>query len=422
MRSERGATAVLVAGAMFFLFGAAALAVDVSMFYGSARTAQKTADLSCLAGVVEGSDADKINMAVEFTKQNWPEMGGASVQPLTATSATLTSGSHQVLFETSVDADSDKMRVRVLEANDTSFARALGAGSVNVVQEAVCEASLSAGFSGLPFGIDVGGFDGWLQKENPCKGGTCHPLDIPRDDTNGTKEKLVRNATLGPDRLLAFHHGAETYSGPPAGMQATWCTSVSSGDTCHLVKTDQGVSAGHLADAMKGRLQQNTHSVCDGWRSNLDCTTLGQALGGSPTTVSSLGSKPSWWTGNIEAIYGPWTAAINHVYFDPGTPTKINCDVPRWGQAPVVSANLNWTPGNPFVDYGGKSDLKIIEFATVYITAPTQGNDTFGGNGNQLKHVGAVIVWFGENVSCSNDLPLPPPGEVTSSTIKLVSG
>jgi Flp pilus assembly protein TadG len=50
--SERGATAILVAGALVFLFGAAALAVDTSIFYGDARNDQKTADLSCLAGVM----------------------------------------------------------------------------------------------------------------------------------------------------------------------------------------------------------------------------------------------------------------------------------------------------------------------------------------------------------------------------------
>ena len=49
--NERGATALIVAGALFFIFGAATLAVDASSLYQDATTDQTTADLACLAGV-----------------------------------------------------------------------------------------------------------------------------------------------------------------------------------------------------------------------------------------------------------------------------------------------------------------------------------------------------------------------------------
>jgi Flp pilus assembly protein TadG len=124
---ERGATAVMVAGAMLFLFGAAALAVDTSIFYGDARTDQNTADFACLAGVAEDDSDDKIEMAAEFTRQNWPTMQGQTVT-ISGTTGTMSDGTSQVLYTTFVDGEEGRMRVRVLETADTNFARAIGAG------------------------------------------------------------------------------------------------------------------------------------------------------------------------------------------------------------------------------------------------------------------------------------------------------
>src|SRR5690606_27647687 len=91
--NDRGAAALIVAGSLIFLFGMAALAVDTSDFYQTARVGQTTADLACLAGVAElPDDSGAIDMAAAYTKANWPEMSGAALTSTGSNSAALADG------------------------------------------------------------------------------------------------------------------------------------------------------------------------------------------------------------------------------------------------------------------------------------------------------------------------------------------
>jgi len=82
-----------VAITIFFLTGAAALAIDSSGAFGAARTDQNTADLACLAGSSDlPNQTTAINTAVFYIDANWPDMVGATLT-ITLPTATYSDGS-----------------------------------------------------------------------------------------------------------------------------------------------------------------------------------------------------------------------------------------------------------------------------------------------------------------------------------------
>ncbi len=127
-QSEQGASALLVAASLLFLFGAAVLAVDVSGFYQAATTDQTTADMSCLAGVAELPDTSAaITAAAEITKLNWPQTS-LSGPTIAGTTGVMTDGSGNIVtIDAAYGGASDQMSITVSEQADTNFGRVLGA-------------------------------------------------------------------------------------------------------------------------------------------------------------------------------------------------------------------------------------------------------------------------------------------------------
>lgn len=417
MRDERGAAAVLVASALVFLFGAAALAIDVSGFYGDARTDQTTADLSCLAGVVESTDAARIAMAAEFTKQNWSTMAGQTVSVVGSTGF-ISDGTSQVVFEPSYLGDADKMRVRVLEVAETSFAAVLGADSVNVLQEAVCEASDTGAGGTLPFGAITGGWTGPLQINPPCgpSNGNCGALYIARDDANGSGPTIIANIARGSDRRLQAWFGN--------GSGSVECDAVSSGDICHVVETDTGVSASHLGEGFFQRLDGDPGASCTFTYKGgtLNCDTPTQVLGASWTPLmAAFPSAPAWWDTRLYGTYDV-TNTNRHYWYD-GVVAK--CDSPRLAGIPIVTEDLDWDLGDAHTAWpSGNKDMKIVGLLDVIVEEPYDAGD-FSGNKN-LKTAAAGVIWFGPNATCADGSPIGVLNGVPAGTseieVKLIAG
>jgi hypothetical protein len=426
-RDERGATAILVAGAMVFLFGAAALAVDTSIFYGDARTDQTTADLSCLAGVIEQDAADKISMAAEFARQNWPTMQGQAVN-IVGSTGTMSDGTNQVLFETTVGGDPDAMRVRVAEAPDTSFAGVLGVGSVNVTQEATCrKAFAQSGFGPLPIGIIPGGFDGGIFKPNPCgsNSGNCGGLAIGGPGAATFEENIVAGIT----RNLSKHHGPSDNPDADTGLPVTNCDSVGPMMECNLLSTETGSMAGPLGGGFLERFANDPNATCTFERDGQDinCDTPAQVIGnGGPVGIYSVfgATPPSWWE---PSLYGPWTAAAtaSHYWHD-GIVDK--CDSPRRALVPIVDDDDNWDIGKSGSAWpnGSSSHVKVVALVDIIVLDPNDNSDFTGnGNGQAAKTVTSDIIWYGPNAVCSDGSPLGVLNGITETfvpKVKLVAG
>lgn len=419
---EKGATAVLVAAMLFFLMGAAALAVDVSDFYQDARTAQTTADLACLAGVAELPDDPNlaINTAAVYAQRNWPGMSGATLT-ISGNQGTLVDGNgNAVLFEAGYDGDDEKMRVAVTEISGTSFGRVLGAESVTIGQEAFCRKAveISAGGGMLPFIAITGGWTGPLQIAPPCgpNSGNCGQLVVPRDDVNGVGPTLINNIASGIDRLLVPSLG-------PAS-NAVNCASVSAGEECSIGLSDPGVSASHAGNGFFDRLDNDPGATCTfSYRGGtLNCDTPGQVLGGTWTALrTAFPTKPGWWDERLLGTYNATNTNL-HYWYD-GVVAK--CDSPRLGGVPIVSENLNWNLGDPHEGWpNGKKDVKVVGLLDVIIEDPNAAND-FQGNRN-LQYASASVVWYGPNAVCADGSPIGvlngvPPGRTAEDVVRLVN-
>lgn len=413
LRSDRGFSAVWVALVLLFLLGSAALAVDASGGFQTARTDQTTADLSCLAGVVELPDNQSaaIDVAADYVQLNWPQMAGLTPSK-TLPTATLDDGNGNLVeFDTSYGGDDAKMWVRVTEQSDTWFAKVIGFDSVTVSQQAWCRVDKSGLGGGLPFGAEPGGgFNGDLQKLNPCETGNCGPLVIPRDDVSGAGPTLIKNIAEGPDRTL------QASLGPIAG--AADCSLVSAGDICNIVTTDPGVSAAHLGEGMLQRLEDDPGAEpglvfnFNGRLINGDTRT--EILGPSVVRLKNTDPEPVGWDADIHGAIID-VDLENHWYYN-GVIAK--CDSPRLGFMPIVSENLDWDKGSPVPPWpNGKKDVKVVGFYWVIIVDPNDAGD-WQGSGN-LKQSSADIIWFGPDVTCLNETPFDPadPGALFKNVL-----
>jgi Flp pilus assembly protein TadG len=403
--SEDGFSAIWVALCLFFLLGAAALAVDVSSFYETARTDQTTADLACLAGIVHMPEdpATARAAAAENAQRNFPAL--AAVSPTTAgNTLQLTNGQGATVAITApYNGDGAKMQVLVTETDQAVFGRVLGAGDVPIAQEAYCKV-FAAGMGDLPFGaVPDGAFDGVLQTDNPCDTGNCRPLDVPRSDINGSGNRFIRNVAIGSDReLVAFKSAI-----PPA--VAVTCTSGT--PQCSVLDQNQGVSTGQLSDGLVregagviGRLQ-NTNSSAELWQSPrgrwLDGDEPDDILGvGIVMGTGSFpdGQPPAW----DPDVHGPF----------PGTPNGgsmlwyngpiENCSSPRLARIPII-AQLDWTPGSAINLPNGNSDpVKVVGFYSIIIDNP-DGDPSASAdltNSDSLKTASSVVVWYGPLARC----------------------
>lgn len=417
--TEQGAAALLVAAALLFLLGAAALAVDTSSFYQDARTDQTTADLACLSGVAELPDANAaITAAAEIVTLNWPEKAlGAPV--VSGTVGVMSDGAgNTVTIDANHDGNDDEMSVVVSEQADTDFAAAIGASQVTVTQDAVCQANSTGGGGGtLPFGAITGGWTGPLQINPPCgpSSGNCGALWITRDDTSGTAATLIKNISDGSDRMLEGSLGSAS--------SAVACSSVSAGDTCHIVETDTGVSASHLGNGFFDRLNKPGATCTFSYKGvTLDCDTPSQILGGGWTPLmTQFPSAPAWWDTRLYGAYNA-TNTNKHYWYD-GTVAK--CDSPRRGAVPIVTSNLNWDLGDAHTGWpNGKKDMKIVGMLDVIVEEPYDSGD-FKGNKN-LKTAAASVIWYGPNAKCANGAAVGilngVPAGGGSTSVKLVAG
>lgn len=418
---ERGAAALLVAAMLVFLMGAAALAVDLSGFQADARGAQTTADLACLAGVAELPDDPNlaITTAATYAQRNWPGMSGATLTVI-GNQGTLVDGSgNAVLFEVGLGGDDGAMRVAVVEEAATSFGRVLGAQSVTISREAFCQAEQVGGSSGggmLPFGAPTGGFGGSLQIGPPCgnQNGNCGALSIPRDDASGTGPTLINNIANGADRDL------QAWLGSSSG--AVDCDDVGSGETCHIIATDTGVSASHLGNGFYNRLAGEPGSCTFSYRGGtLNCDSAAQILGGTPTPLmSEFASQPDWWD---PRLYGTYNSANTAQHYWWNAPIA-KCDSPRHASVPIVTEEMDWDLGDAHEGWPtGKKDVKVVGRYDVIVVEPNSSSD-FQGNKN-LKQASAIVVWYGENAACADGSG--PFGSLSNPTgsqtsVKLVAG
>lgn len=406
---DRGISAIWVAVIFLFLAGAAALAVDASGGFNAARTDQNTADLACLAGVRElpESSDDAISTTVDYVVANWPEMASQTLNK-TGTTATYSDGSgNEVYIDAGYGGDTSKEYVRVREVRPTFFAKLVGSDTIAVTQEAWCRVTaLGAGGGSLPFAAFPGGFDGNLQDFNPCPGGNCGPIDIPRDTPNGGGPQFIENLATGSDRLLDAWLGP--IGSPPPG--AVVCNTVTAGQTCHILTTNNGVSAGQLGEGAARRLQDYVGAPDTGGPGD-DFTSKGVFMNGDTpggvltgdntnslpllTNVFPIGSPPAWWdTPEEESLYGPYdlTNTANHYYYNGDL---AFCDHPRLGFIPIVTDDMDWNLGDGPASFNGNTTVKVVGFLWVIIIDPNDPGDFYGNN--NLKNASSIVVWFGPN-------------------------
>lgn len=391
MNREDGLTVIWVAMVLFFLMGAAALAVDASGFYETARADQTTADLACLAGIPEMPESPTAGRAAAAANvaQNYPAL--SSVTPVTTGSTTVMDNGNgaNATIEAPYGGDANKMRVEVTETDPTTFGRVLGVTEVPITQVAYCKV-FSGNGGGQPFGALPGGWGGGLQAENPCgnNSGNCGRLFVPRADTIGNNPTTIKNIAEGLDRTL-----------DPGLSTLVNCTSVGAGGSCNVVDTNTGVNAAALGEGFRQRLDNpapGAQTFTMGGQ-DYDADPVSAVLGGSP---SSLTSQPAGW----EAwIHGEWGTAdvSNHYYWND---IVAKCDSPRLVSYPIISSDLSWSEtkynnGEPYPDWpNGHKQLLVIGMYNGILIDPNDAGD-FIGMGN-LKKASTVIIWFGPDARC----------------------
>ncbi len=400
MSHQQGFAALWVAMVLFFLMGAAALAVDVSGFYETARADQTTADLACLSGIPEMPEnpAAARNAAAENAAANFPALAGVTASS-SGNTTTLSDGDGNIVsVEAPYGGDANKMHVVVTETDSATFGRVLGADEVPIVQEAFCK--VFAGNGGdVPFGALPGGWSGGLQAENPCgtNSGNCGRLFVPRADTTGNNPTTIKNIAEGLDRTL----------NPSLGSLVN-CSSVGAGGQCNVVDTNTGVNAAALGQGFRDRLDDPAPDALTFTLNGneYDADTVAAVLGSSP---SPLSFQPAGWQ---DWIHGEWGTVdvSNHFYWND---VVAKCDSPRLVSFPIVSSDLEWSQtkydnGDDFPEWpNGHKQMRVIGIYNGILIKPNSSAD-FIGAGN-LKEASSAIIWFGPDARC-----VGPSGSTTT--------
>lgn len=415
--SESGVAAIMVAGALIFLFGMAALAVDASDFYQTARVGQTTADLACLAGVAELDEGDEeaIEAAVAFTQANWPEM--ASVTPIIAgDTGTLSDGNGNIAtYEAGYNGDDNAMRLTVTERNPTTFGRVLGTEFVDVVQEAACKREIEPTGGGvLPIGVLPGAFDGNLFTCADKHVGNCGGLN-----PDGTGASIwADQLSEGVNTQLDKHNGNRDDPDPDthrdsdvkANNPPVACPSTG---PCNGFATETGNMEGKFVDGIEGRLSKSPNCFSDTW----NCDSRQDVLGSDQTLHDVFGSDgddapPGW----EESLYGDYEVVGSNVYYHNAEMAK--CESPRFGAVPIVTNNLDWDiddePG--VFSKSGKKNVKVVGFYYIYIREPDEPGEASSHDGP----IEADIIWFGPNARCNGvALSLKSP-VMSKEVVKLI--
>jgi len=424
---ERGAAALLIAAAMVFIFGAAALAVDTSSFYQDARTDQTTADLACLAGVAELPDtAAAITAAAEIVTLNWPEKAlGAPV--VSGTVGVMSDGAGNIVtIDARHNGNDDEMSVAVTELAETDFAAVIGTDQVTISQEAFCFGlRATAGAGVLPLGALPGTFSGDLFDCADKVTGNCGAIGAPNPGANSWRDALEDGMAAD----VSKHHGSWGSNDTHTGLPGIECVNI--GQSCNAGKTETGNMVGPFNQGMANRLSgvANADCVQDGV---FNCDSMAQVLGGNtPSTLGSLwsASPPTDFPGGFiepagwhNSLYGPYAAVKDQQYYYNGA--DIKCDSPRLATVPIVVYDDDWALGGPGTTWpNGSKRMKMIGFYTVYIREPANRADIGNGAANGLGQIVSDVIWFGPDATCEDGSTFAPFGSINvPAGVKLIAG
>ncbi|MEX0864663.1 MAG: pilus assembly protein TadG-related protein [Acidimicrobiia bacterium] len=414
---ERGISFIWVAVVFLFLTASAALAIDTSGAFGTARTDQNTADLACLAGVDELPDQTAaINIAVAYIDANWPEMAGSTLT-LTLPTATYDAGDgNSVLLDARYGGDDDTMYLRITEVNDATFARTIGHDTITVVQQAACQVqNVRTGIGMLPIGALAGSWGGDLFDCAAKVTGNCAALSPHRSGASAYRDAVVE----GIEGDFIKHHGNANLADPETGYAAIDCLA----SPCNVSETEPGNMSGPWRKALKTRFSE-AGGTCDPY----NCDTINQVFGtGSlgtglqPLSAVTPGDLVTTWHDSLYGAFAAAQAATNpsakHWYYNDD---QMDCDNPRLATVPIVNSSLNWALGNAAGTWpNGRKDMKFIGFYTVYLREP----NTAAEIANETGPMEADIVWFGPDAECNTGEAFQPfgAGVPVDASVKLVA-
>lgn len=407
--------------------GAAALAVDTSLFYQQARSEQRVADLACLAGARElpENPAGAVAMAASYLRPNHPDLAGLNpnvttgLGPPTAGINTYTHGAFTITIETPFNGKSTQMRVAVSQDRPTHFGRALGANSVIINQEAYCEVgSALGGGADMPFGVLVGFTGGIVNfEQNQCtlngqSSDSCSGLKIPRhDDPPGSRENnptgnYIANMIAGINWDLdpAVNQVCETVSG-----EFEPCNRVATTSGSDPNKVYDGLIAGRsslgFAGADIGYLERHYTIYCRG----SDCydghtlEDVADCAGGAcPTPRDTV-----TWEQDIANGNPPSPPVVTLTAID-------DCECPRFARVPIVesfpTSDCTITDPNDPTQVN-RCSARIVDFQWVYLMRPYYNgysppnasgeffNDfSSNGQGQTVQVIAAVGIDFASNI------------------------
>ncbi len=446
--TERGATIVMVAGALMLIVGMAALVVDISAGFNERRGDQSVADTAALAGVIQvvatQSSQGIVDSVLTIARQNldatysnaeWQTMWAGCADPgkntggFRYTSLPAPSG----WAVTSLDCISldprGFLRVRVPDQiTDTTFGRALGVDEITT--SAVATARINDRLSGgiLPFGLPStvsGGDHACLTSTSggnaqpPCTGPSAGNFGTLKGRRYGDLDLVIpENCNASPlGEVLAINIAAG-YDHPVLPWKAADGTVE---DRCYnfgvnTLNTDtgfpnagaaEGLATGPLPYGLTPRLQQGSNPKRSVTTYNLDDRPLWYYLNGSGPAVCSPATfdnalngdqdwnldgtldRPASWE-HMGACLGAWTAAHGVIF----------------SQSLETSPRFSWVPQFTTPNLGnGNSWLPVQSFKPIFIQGTwwKRGNNWIefhpgetctgcNGNGYAMQQMTAFIL------------------------------
>jgi hypothetical protein len=375
------------------LFGAAALAVDISDALGAARTDQNTADLACLAGAQElPNQTNAINTAVAYIDINYPQIMPAT---LTITGSTATyiaddGSGNRADLEAGFGGNPDVFYVKITEVRDPSFGGVIGSDAITVSQEAACSGqSVREGLGLLPIGALAGPWTGDLFDCAAKITGNCGAVAPDSPGANAYRDAVANGI---PGTFLK-HHGDEDLPDVDTGYAGIECLAT----PCNITETEPGNMVGPWHDGLEMRFT-GTGLVSPMEEDWFNRDTIEDVFGTALQDLSELsteGTPVSWWNSDL---WGDWDEAwrgdnTNHYYYNGDT---MLCLSKRIATVPIINQDLDWSLGDNIGTWpGGRKDMKMIGFYTIYIREP----DSIADIGGPMV---ADIVWFGPNAECDD--------------------
>ena len=339
-KSERGASAILIAFALVLLLGMAAFAIDLGFGLNERRNDVTAADMGVMAGAVSslGTNAQVRDQILSFARQNlpttytnaqwqtaWegctdPEMTtlngtGFNFIPVTAPTG-WTVGSPWCI---SIDP-AGYVRVRLPnQVISTVFARAIGTNQFAANADAIARWNSRGGGGILPFALVATTGDGTHVCLRDASGGLAEePCDGPDAGNFGALESplygniamgTTQNCTGSPKKdILSVniaigldHRVVPDANGLVGDEHRDTCPVIDSGETPDTLNTFQGLSNGTQEGLATGpvpggripRLQNTTNATRNVYGSPLDDRPLWEYLDGTLTGVGAGGTIPN---------------------------------------------------------------------------------------------------------------------------------